>query len=635
MGARTMTAALGERREAVRRLLPGVELLCAGLAAALWYQQGGAVWYRGAGFNPLPLLLLAALWPLHWAAVGLHWQVGLIDGLLALFVLSALLGVAVAYDPARALAKFWLVLGAWGLCYALAHQNDIRQLYGALAFCGLLGAALALYFLSTHDWATATKMPLLAAWGRRLTAWLPALPGHRLTPNVAGGLLALLLPLYAPLIALPGRHRLLGCRRAVRYGLRALWGLAAALVALVCLLSASRGAWVALAAVGAVWLAWRGLGRVTRGAHTARAWRARLLSLGLLSLAALLIALGAAYLLVAAGGAAGQVLTNRWGLWRDALSLARDYAFTGLGLGLFEMPFSIYTLLIHVGYIVNSHNLFLDLLIEQGAIGLGLYAGLLTVALVTGVRALRRARRAYGLVLEAALASLGVGLAHGLVDDILYGSRGLLLLFAPLGLLMATCTLASKETSRQGEAAPALASAKRPMAPWLIAGGLLLAGALFAWRPLAAAWQANLGALAQTRVELTVYDQRHFDNPNLDQVRQTQNLDEALYRFARALALDPGNLTARRRSAQIALARGDYATARLHMERAWADGHRDRTTRLLLGDALVATGDPVLAVEVIRGLPWARARLEGQAWSRYRGAPQEADVRQALRLLDR
>lgn len=633
MGAGEMIWASGARRLKVRQLLPSAELLCAAAAAALWYRQGGAVWYRGAGFDPIAILLIAALWPLHWAAVGLHGHIGLVDGLLALFVLSALLSVVIAYDPARAQAKFWLVLGAWGFYYALAHQNDVRQLYGALAFFGLLGVALALYFVATHDWAAAAKMPLLSAWGLRLSAWLPTLPGHRLTPNVAGGLLALLLPLYVPLIALPGRHRLLGCRRALRHALRVSWGLAAALVALVCLLSASRGAWGALLVVSIAWLTWRGLGRLVRRAHTARAWRARLLSFGLLSLAAWVVALGAAYLLMTAGGAAGQALSNRWALWRDAISLARDYAFTGLGLGLFEMPFSVYTLLIHVGYIVNSHNLFLDLLVEQGIIGLSLYIGALISMFIGTVPVLRRARRVYRWVLEAALASLGVGLAHGLVDDILYGSRGLLLLFVPLGILTASKMMALKESGVH-EPSPASARASKALLPWLAAGGLLLIVAISTWRPLAAAWQANLGALAQTRAELTAYDQRHFDNPDLDQVRRTQNLDVALARFERALALEPYNLTVRRRWAQIALARGEYETARLHMEQAWAAGHRDRTTRLLLGDALVATGYPALAAEVIRGLPWARARLEGQAWSRYRGTPQAADVQQALRLLD-
>jgi O-antigen ligase len=553
--------------------------------------------------------------------------------LLTLFLLSALLSAAVAYDPARSLAKFWLVLGAWGLYYALAHQHDLLHLYGALALFGLLGVALALFFLATHDWSTTTKMPALAVWGRQVGSWLPALQGHRLTPNVAGGMMAVLLPLYAPLIALPGRHALLGCSRAVRRGLRVLWATAAALVALGCALSASRGAWGAALAVGTAWLLWRFLEVAIRGRDAARVWRARLLSMVLLGLAVVIVALGLACVVSADSSTARQAVTNRWGLWRDAALLARDYAFTGLGLGLFEMPFSIYTLLIHVGYIVNSHNLFLDILVEQGTIGLGLYLGLVVVALVYAVRALRGARRVYLWVTEAALASLGVGLLHGLVDDVLYGSRGLLLLFVPLGLIVAARQAASREPNHQ-ESANTPELARGALAPLGVVGGLVLVVVALGWRPISAAWQANLGALAQTRIELAVYDQWHFDNPNLDQVRQTQPLEAALERFERALALDPGNITARRRLALVALARGDYAAARLHMERAWADGHRDRATRLLLGDALVAADEPDVAAEIIRGVPWARARLEGQAWSRYRGTPQQSSVQQALRALD-
>jgi len=38
-------------------------------------------------------------------------------------------------------------------------------------------------------------------------------------------------------------------------------------------------------------------------------------------------------------------------LWRDGWLLARDYVFTGVGLGMFPMQYSIYTLLIHVLYL--------------------------------------------------------------------------------------------------------------------------------------------------------------------------------------------------------------------------------------------------------------------------------------------
>jgi predicted Zn-dependent protease len=137
------------------------------------------------------------------------------------------------------------------------------------------------------------------------------------------------------------------------------------------------------------------------------------------------------------------------------------------------------------------------------------------------------------------------------------------------------------------------------------------------WRPLAAAWYANLGAVRQTWTELSQYDYRHFDNPTLDQIRARSDLSTAEESFRRALSLDPGQATARTRLAQIALGRGAYDDALSHVQAAWDAGHRDRVTKLLLGDALVAAGKTKEGVEVVRGLGWAPARLDGQAWYRY------------------
>jgi hypothetical protein len=64
-------------------------------------------------------------------------------------------------------------------------------------------------------------------------------------------------------------------------------------------------------------------------------------------------------------------------------------------------------------------------------------------------------------------------------------------------------------------------------------------------------------------------------------------------------------------------ARQDYETALEHTQAAWDAGHRDRVTRLLLGDALVAHGQVEEAAAVVQGLERAELRLNGQAWYRY------------------
>ena len=85
-----------------------------------------------------------------------------------------------------------------------------------------------------------------------------------------------------------------------------------------------------------------------------------------------------------------------------------------------------------------------------------------------------------------------------------------------------------------------------------------------------AAFQANLGALLQTRAELLPY--RWPDWPIQDALRRAPeiNLSPAIARYTSALALDPANVTANRRLGQIALSRGDYGTARTYLEAAYA-----------------------------------------------------------------
>lgn len=596
-----------------RSALPTLELLLALLAAGLWYATGGAVWYQGMGVGAWPLLLLLALWPLHWAVVGVRLRPTAFDALLGLFALSAVAGLWAAYDRGPAMAKFWLIVGALGIYYALAHQPTQRSLYLTLAILGLFALALALYFVATNDWATQpVKVPALTALGRWLARGLPALPGHRITPNVTGGMLAMLLPFYVPLMFLSPSGSTLGIRGR---GLRPLWTLCAAVAALGWLLTVSRGAWIALLGAATLWLVWRMLGRWTRSQEGSAswAWRTRLLGTLLLLLigaAAVLLAMGQ---LLRAGWPGADALANRLRLLHDATLLAGDYPFTGAGLGMFEMHFAIYTLLIHVGYIVNSHNVLVDLLIEQGVLGATAYVGLGVAGLAYGLGAIRRADAALTWVLEASLASLLVGLAHGLVDDVLYGSRGVILLFVPLGILAAARGLLPQDEGMAEDPAPA----RRTL--WWPLGGLALALLLVVLngRALLAAWRANLGAVAQARVELNAYDQTRFQELSMDQVRQREDLSEATRRFEEAIRLQPDNTVARQRLAAIALARGDYEAALAHMEVVWRAGHRDDVTRLLLGDALVAAGQSDLAAELLRGLTWAKARLEGQAWSRY------------------
>jgi tetratricopeptide (TPR) repeat protein len=107
--------------------------------------------------------------------------------------------------------------------------------------------------------------------------------------------------------------------------------------------------------------------------------------------------------------------------------------------------------------------------------------------------------------------------------------------------------------------------------------------------------------------------------------------------FEQALAHNPANRTALQRLAQIELSRGDYPAALQRMEAARQAGLQDEVTRLLTGDALVAAGDPLRAVQEVNGIPWAGGRLAFQGWYRYwlgEDYPRAADAWQAVVLLN-
>ena len=80
---------------------------------------------------------------------------------------------------------------------------------------------------------------------------------------------------------------------------------------------------------------------------------------------------------------------GRLTLWRNSLDLALDYPITGLGLASYEMPYSSYVLLVHVGYLTHAHNLLLDVWLGQGLLGLLIFGWMLAIAVRTGRRASR------------------------------------------------------------------------------------------------------------------------------------------------------------------------------------------------------------------------------------------------------
>lgn len=517
-----------------------------------------------------------------------------------LFLGSGALATYISYDQPAAFLQFSRYIASATWFYALCDSRQRIRRWNAWGFV-LLGTALAVYWPLQHDFAAQpAKFAVLNAIGLWLNQHLPSLKFETLTgpaihPNVAAGALSLAVPFAALTIFQQ--------RKAGRAPLAVLSSLALAFILFSLLLTGSRGAWIGVAlSAGFGMLVW--MQRRWFSAPDLR-WR-----FWVIILVAGISMLFVAQATIGLERLVGQIpdpngsLRSRTVVWTEGALLARDYFFTGIGFQAYWLVNPLYTMLVHFPYLPHAHNTFLEVWIEQGVLGaLGL-AWALGVWLSWGWRAIT-SRRVLWLG-WAGLAALVVSLAHGIVDDILTYTR----LIPLAGLVLGFSWSAVQH-------APPLPWPRPVRYAALGTAALALVIGILSWRGIASAWYANLGALNQSLLEISRYDPAHFDRPTLDQIRRELNLSVVETSFQRALALNPNNLTARQRLAQIALSRGDYAAAEQYIAKAWQHGNLDPVTRLLYGDALVAQGKPEQAAAVVRGLTWASGRLLFQAYYRY------------------
>jgi hypothetical protein len=520
-----------------------------------------------------------------------------------------------SYDRAGAQAVFaagspvgWQALWGTGLSvlvfYAYAAMETGEQQRWAMALLAGFGGGIAFWFVAATDWSTnPPEMAALTRLGLAFQAWLPRLSDPGLNPNATARMVMIALPASVSLVVQAWRSERRGRWRWATWGI-----VTGALIAFALLLSTSRGAWLGVA-VGLVLAAlWWLAGRLARE----RQW-VLFVSLGALGALAIIV-LGVLSPSLRAVLLQGWADAGRQSLFVEGMLLLRDYPFTGLGLNGFPLVHSTYALLINVPIIEHVHFTLLDVALSQGVLGVLAVMSILGGAAWLGLRVLARTK-APPPILVAGLLSLAMTAVHDLVDDPLYSSLGLPLIWIPVGMIVGGWR-------RSKPASPQTTISRYIWQRWKGRGlaasvVLLLALLVPLWQPLRATWFANLGAVHQTRTELSQYDYRNFDDPSLDEIRQQADLSTAEWFFSRALELNPCQVTARTRLAQLDLAREQYERALDHVQTAWAGGHRDRVTQLLLGEALIANGQVKAAVEAVRGIEWAQLRFEGQAWYRY------------------
>lgn len=509
------------------------------------------------------------------------------DLLLAGFMVTAAMGVWAAYDRELAGGKFGMLVAAVAVYYLLALQPPARAGWAAAALT-VVAAGISLYFLLVHDW---NVMPAdIGLLNRLALAWMALRPPFTgvLNHNLAGGVLALLAPYALALI--------LNAWRARRWAVVAAGSVLGGVILAGELLASSRGAMLALAVSLSLWAVWGLCGPLAGVLRLSRRWLfGGALAAAVTASVALIGLLPGGWAEVAhrlLGSASGAARVD---LVVNTFHLATDFLFTGGGLRAFEGLYSRYAMVIQVPLFTYGHNLYLDVLLEQGVFGWLALVGMLLGALGRLGRA-EAADPRLNTLRWATAVSVIVALLDGVVDDALYQNAGTPLLFVWAGMAVAV-------TGRAPHSRPApLAGARR----WIImAAGAAAVALVLVARPVLAAVCADLGAVQMARAELAGWPERG---------QTPADLTDARLWLERALQLEPAQPVAQHRLGLLALNVGDYAEAVALLERAYQATPGDRGVRKNLGYAYAWLGDAERAAPLLAGLPEASGELETYAW---------------------
>lgn len=134
-------------------------------------------------------------------------------------------------------------------------------------------------------------------------------------------------------------------------------------------------------------------------------------------------------------------------VWRESLLIISDYWTTGVGLGhqVFQEIYPYY-MLTRDKTPFHAHNTYLQLLLEIGLAGFLVFFWFMVSTAKKGLKTLFRAPDPFlGGVIAASLAALAGLLAQGMVENVLYLLKIIMLFWLTIGLLFLSCRLHEKE----------------------------------------------------------------------------------------------------------------------------------------------------------------------------------------------
>jgi O-antigen ligase len=562
-------------------------VVISGLALLLIPQIG--VWAIAASLVP---------WGIKAFAGFALFQRNRLDWLVALFVLSAGAGLWASYDQAAALDKFLLIVMSVFLFYALRSQPQENLVWVSVGLFGI-GVGVSVYFFLTHDFiASPRKLDVVNLIGRWIMRMRPATGWQAIHPNYVSGIAAITTPyiLYAGWVTIKN-----AARKAIPFLLMAS---GSGIVLFALFMATSRGVLMAIAsAMGVLFLGL--LARSNRiNFRLGRDAIFPIVVFVFLIVVVALLFIGPAQI----GGGVPNLYNfgtgSRAELFSRSAYLIADFPFTGGGLGAFPGLYSRYMLGVPYYNVPNSHNVFLDVFIEQGVIGgisfLALYLAGLWQASRSVVTAESFETNLFGWV---TLGTLIIAVVHGAVDDYLYYEKGTILSLALIGVSLS----APRSSLQPGKSLVVEDNWKKPL--WFIVGLSFALLFLLNVNRIRSHWYSNLGAVRMAQVELKGFPTGAWAGPEL-----AANLSSAEEALLTALAVDPANPTANYRLGLIATLRRDFPSAATFLELAYLRSPRHRGIVKSLGFSHVWNGEIGLAQPFLAAIPESSDELDSYIW---------------------
>lgn len=400
----------------------------AALVLILWRYEIGV--FAVVGVIPIaPTMALLGLILLTAASYGIRlfrdksmkFTITVLDYFIVLFGIVLFVSSITSYTPNKSIFTLLIYVAYIMFYFILVNTIKTRQqLYMLVLFLVLSTAFISLYGLYQLKTVGATS----GAWvDTTLFEDIKARIGSTFeNPNVLGEYLVLIIPV----------------------GIAMLWGqrgwisklmtLGLSAVMIICLVyTYSRGAYVGLMLAFALFAVLRDR---------------RFVILGVIGLLLLPFVLPASVInrFASIGNLSDTSSSYRISIWLGSLKMIKDYLPSGIGLGLepFKLIYPKYSL--NAAYAQHSHNIYMQLLIENGISGFLVFAAIMVVYYKTMLAGFFKTKDKFISTFMIAIASGMAGyLAQGMAENLWYNNKVLLTFWVMLAFGMIAKALISKD----------------------------------------------------------------------------------------------------------------------------------------------------------------------------------------------